>query len=313
MRSCSSFPDKDADGYFISPLVETSPANAVAISVSYKLKDCSPSDFFGAKCKMFFEVYISRRSAPFPPDSNFRPDPMHVKYEYLGKFGNSSVLPDPIAVGFSDTFTLNVSVDLKGHGGIFIAFRDRGACVVVSSVSVSYKKCPAAGGDLIKFNAVPAPSSSSHSLRVNGTCSDFSIPMISAANNYMKCFANGTATVYGGCKCQAGYEMASATSCTGKLNTLFGSLQTIMRSFYSCMASTNEMMGYQNEGYGDEEGAPFSLAYDACPNPMFASASIEFLTISNGSFVNEYPQEIVEVYSISVFGLECLPPSLLGM
>ena len=216
MRACSSGQDDSPDGYYISPLVETSPANAVTISVSYRLKDCSASGFYGAKCKLFFEVYISRMSRPYPLDSNFRPDPMRVKYEYIGKFANSSVLPD--AVGFSDTFTLNVSVDLKGHSGMFIAFRDRGACCLVSSVSVSYKKCPAAGGDLIKFNAVPAPSSSSHSLRVNGTCSDYSIPKTSAANNYMKCFANGTATIYGGCKCKKGFEMASATSCTGKLN-----------------------------------------------------------------------------------------------
>ena len=219
MRACSTFQGDNPDGYFISPLVRTSPAKEVTIAVSYKLRDCSAPDFFGAKCKLFFELYISRRIASFPSDSNFRPDPMRVKYEYIGKFANSSVLPDPVAVGFSDTFTLNVSVDLKGHDGMFIAFRDRGACAAVYPVSVSYKKCPAAGGDLIKFNAVPTPSSSSHSLRLNGTCSDFSIPKTSAANNYMNCFANGTATVYGGCKCQEGYEMASSTSCTGKLDT----------------------------------------------------------------------------------------------
>ena len=228
MRACSSGQDDSPDGYYISPLVKTSPANAVTISVSYRLKDCSASEFFDAKCKLFFEVYISRMSRPYPSASYFRPDPMRVKYEYIGKFGNSSVLPDPVYVGFSATFTLNVSIDLKGHGGMFIAFRDRGACVLVSSVSVSYKKCPAAGGDLIKFNAVPAPSSSSHSLRVNGTCSDYSIPKTSAANNYMKCFANGTATVYGGCKCKKGFGIASATSCKGKLDTFVSTFSYIL-------------------------------------------------------------------------------------
>ena len=51
-----------------------------------------------------------------------------------------------------------------------------------------------------------------------------------------------------------------------------GSLQTIMYSFYSCMTSTNQMMGYSNEE-GMKRAHP--LLCDSSPDPMFASARIE--------------------------------------
>eukprot|EP00112_Aurelia_sp_Birch-Aquarium-sp1_P012893 Seg2718.1 transcript_id=Seg2718.1/GoldUCD/mRNA.D3Y31 product="Ephrin type-A receptor 5" protein_id=Seg2718.1/GoldUCD/D3Y31 len=211
IRACSSNSHDKTDGYMVSPFINTFPAKEAAVSVRYELKDCSAPDFAGANCKLYVELYVLRINAQL---QNI-PSPMSRSFDYVARLTNSSVLPDPtIGTGFSSTFTFVMSVDMKGYRGVYIAFRNKGACISVKSVTAYYTNCPAAGGDLINFDAVPAPSSSSNSLRVNGTCSDFSIPKTSAVDNYMKCFANGTSIVYGGCKCKEGFEMASRTSCT---------------------------------------------------------------------------------------------------
>ena len=141
------------------------------------------------------------------------PNPNSLSYAYIGELRNTSVMQGTSKMLFSSEKT----VGMKGHGGLYIAFRDRGICGSVESVEVYYYTCPLRGGQM-QFQATVAPNSSTGVLRISGSCTDNSIPEAGEDNNFLLCYSNGTAIVYGKCHCSSGYQNLSLSSCRGRVS-----------------------------------------------------------------------------------------------
>ena len=78
-------------------------------------------------------------------------------------------------------------------------------CGVFESVSLYYYLCPAKTNALADFSEVLAPSKiSSPSISV-GTCTKNAVKKYGDHSLFMKCYYNGTAEVFGGCECEAGF------------------------------------------------------------------------------------------------------------
>lgn len=87
-------------------------------------------------------------------------------------------------------------------------------CGTIKSVLLYYYVCPNKTKALVDFPVIPAPTKTlSPSIPV-GTCTKNAVKKSKNHNLFMKCYYNGTAEVFGGCECEAGYTKKENT-CEG--------------------------------------------------------------------------------------------------
>ena len=120
------------------------------------------------------------------------------------------VLPDEIprksaAKNFYVTNdNLSFSVEQK-YKSFKLGFQAPFYCGNINSVSLYYYLCPAQTNALVDFSKVFAPSKITSPYVSVGTCTKNAVKKGSSHRLYMKCYYNGTAEVFGGCECEAGY------------------------------------------------------------------------------------------------------------
>ena len=211
LSACGFAPNDVADSYFVMQYINTAPAEEVTMNIQYKLSCCLPDKVF----RFSIGLYVYRSPLKLP--SSY-PDPNTFPYSYIGEFRNTSVMQG----GSKIPFTSQKVVGMKGTNGLYIAFRDRGICGTVDSIDMHYYECPRRGGQLMTFHNANAPNSSMAVLRINGKCTPNSEPEnMTGGENFMLCYPNGTAAVYGGCHCLPGYRNLSLSACTGKRFVFF--------------------------------------------------------------------------------------------
>ena len=136
-----------------------------------------------------------------------------VDYEINKNSFKRFILPGEIpkkypSVGPGDFYktddNINFSVD-QNYKSLKLGFQGPFYCGQVRSVSVYYYLCPVKTNALVDFSEVLAPNKTSSPYTHVGTCTRNAVKK---SNNHplsMKCYYNGTAEVFGGCECEAGY------------------------------------------------------------------------------------------------------------
>ncbi|XP_065060997.1 ephrin type-B receptor 1-B-like [Rhopilema esculentum] len=183
------------DGYVITPFVITNPAKQITLRITYTLNCCLT--------KLSIGVYVLLGSGEISA-------PSAESFKYISALKNTTSMNPSSRVQFKSVFTIG----MEGRTGLFIAFRDQGICGRLDSFQLSYIECPSSAGEFMSFPPkTPAPNSTVSVLKVIGTCAPNADVQISQATNYMFCYTNGSTKVNGGCRCIAGYENHSFTSC----------------------------------------------------------------------------------------------------
>ena len=129
------------------------------------------------------------------------PDPV-TNAEAYKKFGSVSRQSGGIQMA-----TVSLPVKTKY---ILLAFRDEGGCKVLYSVKVTYNFCAkqTLNNSLVSLPKTVAPSNDLKPLRVNGSCTKKSVPLLSGSVN-IQCQSNGNwneSGPEGTCVCVAGTE-----------------------------------------------------------------------------------------------------------
>ena len=116
-----------------------------------------------------------------------------------------TVLPAP---GKMESYDYDVKIVTK-KGGVYLAFLDQGACVSISSVTVSYNYCPEIGSVLVRFSRTSAPVNDSYLKEQTGRCTD--VNSINKVKLSGVCLSNGEWNITDGskCLCKPGLELVN--------------------------------------------------------------------------------------------------------
>jgi len=174
------------------------PAREVHTQIDYQIQSCSA-------CSYVFGV------SALLADHKYEHAPKFTDYNYT----NVGNLKNNTAIGNNGLkiFTSTLSIDTKGKHGIYIAFSSSQTCGRILAIRMWYFTCPTLAGNLLSFPKRPAPSTTISIVNIEGKCVENSVPVSTARENVMMCYANGTAVTRGGCHCQAGYYMKSSHQC----------------------------------------------------------------------------------------------------
>ena len=109
-------------------------------------------------------------------------------------------------------------------GGVYLAFLDRGACVSLSKIIVSYNYCSEIGSVLVRFSRTVAPVNDSYLEEQTGRCTD--VNSINKVKLSGVCLSSGEWNITDGvkCLCKRGYQLVNGSEgnvleCSGKNNT----------------------------------------------------------------------------------------------
>ena len=172
------------------------------IKLKYNLRRCPPPPEAKSFCKHKWSIYV-----------------LHVEKEVVGVDLNPvtanevtyqkvttiepTVLP---AHGKVEQYDYDVKIITK-KGGVYLAFLDQGACVSISSVTVSYNYCPEIGSVLVRFSRTSAPVNDSYLKEQTGRCTD--VNSINKVKLSGVCLSNGEWNITDGikCLCKPGHEL----------------------------------------------------------------------------------------------------------
>ena len=156
---------------------------------------------------------------------------LHVEKELVG------VDLNPLTATYQKVETIVPKVlpppkELKGYdydgkiitkkGGVYLAFLDQGACVILSSVIVSYTYCSEEQvGVLVRFSRTVGPANDSHLEEQTGRCTD--VNSINKVKLSGVCLSSGEWNITDGvkCLCKPGYQLVNGSEknvleCSGK-------------------------------------------------------------------------------------------------
>ena len=120
--------------------------------------------------------------------------------------------------GNSKTDIFHGSVITKARG-IYLAFLDKGVCVTLTKVVISFKYCTVAGSTLVTFPRTVAPANDSDLTEQEGKCTD--VNSVNKVKLVSVCLSNGEWNITDDlmCLCKAGYELIdgaiAALECKG--------------------------------------------------------------------------------------------------
>ena len=133
-------------------------------------------------------------------------NPLMVKYEKVETIV-PTVLPAPEK---SKAYDYDGKIMTK-KGGVYLAFLDQGACMLLSSVIVSYNYCSDIGSILVRFPRTVAPVNDSYLEEQTGRCAD--VNSVNKVKLSGVCLSSGEWNITDGikCLCKPGYELVNAT------------------------------------------------------------------------------------------------------
>ena len=199
------------------------------IKLKYNLRGCPPTA--SSFCKHKWSIYL-----------------LHVEKEVVGVDLNPltaneltyqevttiapTVMPAP---GEVKQYDYDVKIITK-KGGVYLAFLDQGACVSISSVTVSYNYCPEIGSVLVRFSRTSAPVNDSYLKEQTGRCTD--VNSINKVKLSGVCLSSGEWNVTDGikCLCKPGHELVNGSDgnvleCSG-MNVISLFLSVVVEVYY---------------------------------------------------------------------------------
>ena len=174
------------------------------IKLKYNLRRCPPPPEAKSFCKHKWSIYV-----------------LHVEKEVVGVDLNPvtanevtyqkvttiepTVLPAHPKV---EQYDYDVKIITK-KGGVYLAFLDQGACVSISSVTVSYNYCSEIDRGLVRFSRTSAPVNDSYLKEQTGRCTD--VNSINKVKLSGVCLSNGEWNITDGikCLCKPGLELVN--------------------------------------------------------------------------------------------------------
>ena len=173
--------------------------------MDYRLVNC-PADCSCPYCKTYIGLYASY--ANITNVHNPAPNPNQVIFSKEDKI-QPTTLPAP---GNLQKYTYQGILATEANG-IFLAFLDKGACIAISKVIISYHVCPekVMRSVLVRFPRTVAPANYSELTEVLGECTD--VNSISTGKLLGVCLSSGEWNISddASCVCKAGYELVNVS------------------------------------------------------------------------------------------------------
>ena len=134
-----------------------------------------------------------------------------------------------------ESYDYDVKIITK-KGGVYLAFLDQGACVSISSVTVSYNYCSEIDRGLVRFSRTSAPVNDSYLKEQTGRCTD--VNSINKVKLSGVCLSSGEWNVTDGikCLCKPGDELVNGSDgnvleCSG-MNVISLFLSVVVEVYY---------------------------------------------------------------------------------
>ncbi|XP_056019750.1 ephrin type-B receptor 1-B-like isoform X4 [Ostrea edulis] len=207
--SSCSVSSSDVDNWLRTPYIPRRGANSLRIEIRFSMRRCvRHSDPTTIKqCKETFNLYYYEADTDIA--NAHMPTWDSVSYSHIDKIAADNLYDSNTDI-LLNTEVRDISLT-PGMGGVYIAFQDRGACVTLISIKVSYVMCPNVTINYAFFQETPVG-------RVNpGFEEHFGKCVPNAAEKtrpkYL-CQSDGVWTYpTGGCQCLSGYEGQGGTAC----------------------------------------------------------------------------------------------------
>ena len=211
------------------PFVPRENANRLIIKLDYTIRECKKYPGEIRSCKETFQLLYTEAD-----ESERAPDFAESNYQYLKTIAPSSVskqqTSNSLQYSSSASTTLSSSLSssifraeieltlrTKKHG-VYLVFRDQGACVSILSIKILYTLCPQQIFNLAVFPLTPTGSNVTDLVQRVGTC----VPNSDAKSTpHAYCQGNGhwflTNDKLEGCTCRPGFFFSPSTDqCLGK-------------------------------------------------------------------------------------------------
>ncbi|XP_031560420.1 ephrin type-B receptor 6-like [Actinia tenebrosa] len=188
------------NSWMISDYVPLNNANAVHLSITFTARHCDLASY--PFCKNSIGLYILESDI-------IEVGGITMEAILAGNFSN---VADAIA---SNVWTDRNNIPENVHNvsfpttkkGIYLAFRDTGACVALVKVRMTSYQCPSvvSGGAVFNKTASPMPGLKT---KVKGECLGMSENLANGSSLYLGCYSNGTwsSNLRVTCQCKAGYQ-----------------------------------------------------------------------------------------------------------
>ena len=198
------------NSWLVSEYVDLQGANEVLIELEFTTRQCPPGLPY---CKQSFDVYLLQTNGALV-NGITKVQVQSGNFSFVGSV-NATNLWTPGNAQQVDR--VNMTFAVYGGGGLYIAFQDRGACIALISVKLSFAYCPNDVHHGAVFQKTPAPSVSQYNITVNGNCSDGASISLSNSTLSLRCLSSGQweADDKVRCLCTAGYELVG-DACTGE-------------------------------------------------------------------------------------------------
>lgn len=202
------------NSWLISEYVDLQGANEVRLGLTFMFGKCPAELNF---CKESFSVYALQTEGPFASGVTKR-DIKSGNFTFVETVNATNLWTqqDPSQVN-----QVNLTLAVNSFG-IYFGFRDTGACLSLTSVTLSYLYCPTVVNQGVVFQKIAAPSSSQQNTTVKGNCSEKASPYPSNSTLSLTCLSSGQWMMDSQvtCQCPVGYELVE-DKCVGKRDFCF--------------------------------------------------------------------------------------------
>jgi hypothetical protein len=173
------------------PYIERADANRLVIKLEYTIRECKKYPGEIRSCKETFQLlYIEADPPNSATNDTILPEFSESNYKYLKTIAPNNVQQNDIASmshlttstlplstttssGSSSSSIFRTEVELpleQNKKGVYLVFRDQGACVSLLSIKVLYTLCSAQISNLVVFPKTPTGSNVTDLVQRQGHC-----------------------------------------------------------------------------------------------------------------------------------------------
>ena len=195
-------PWNDTKSWLVSEYIDLQGANEIQLSLKFTSRQCLSSLHH---CKQKFDVLAYQTDDP-QQGGITKNQTNSGNFVFVGEVEASKQWRPPDDTPPINEAGLTIATESKG---IYIAFQDTGACIALTSLTISSKYCPSVVNHGVIFNKTSAPSLNQQSITVSGTCSRRASSSPSNSKLDLLCLSSGQWEKNDRvtCLCSAGYEL----------------------------------------------------------------------------------------------------------
>ena len=208
---------RGVNNWLRTPFMGVKDVNRLYVKITFAIKKCAKLDdpSLLQNCKESFNLYY------LEPDGNFANDSTSswngLSYTMIDKVTADHTFES------TDNYIWNTevrSISLsQGARGVYLAFQDTGACVILQAIQIFYKLCPKVTHNYAVFNQTPAGSFQTSVVAVDGHCVPHADIVLKPTYH---CMVDGTWNIpLGGCHCVLGYSGNGMNMCTSTVSFSF--------------------------------------------------------------------------------------------